>query len=306
MATAASDKPAQADAPKPRRVFWRRIPTPIVVTLLGIALSAWLLPAITRQWDDRQKAHELQAAIITDMASATSGMLTRGEERHARELAEGLGRRQRAAANQGVRSIEWSQASLQLEARLHAYFPRRIVEAWQLYSYFVTWFDSTTRVPGRADTYYIVATHLEEDPHRLDDHTRKEVANLTTLAQMVDNDRTTWDDPYDSLSTKDLYPGDHRERKLREFVKRFGPQLPHAVRLATRNGKPLFRNGRPRLIYVPRPASLRAKLAVRQWRLSVLEEHLSALETSIANQVLAADPRGYSTTAGDLFRDLIP
>jgi hypothetical protein len=275
-----------------------------VVTFIGLVLSAWLLPAFTRQWDDRQKAHELQVAIVTDMASATARMLTRGEERNKRQLAKGLGRSQRAAANQGVRSSEWSQASLQLEARLHAYFPRRIVEAWQLYSYFVTWFDSTTQVPGRADTYYSVATDLEGDPHRLDDHTTREVADLTTLAQMVDNYRTNSDQSYISLSN--LHPGDPRERELREYVKLHDAQKLYTSKPVISNGRPLFRHGKPRRKLVPIPVSLKTRLEVRQWRLSVLEEHLSALEISIADQVLAAHPKGYSTTTADLLRDLIP
>jgi hypothetical protein len=49
-----------------------------------------------------------------------------------------------------------------------------------------------------------------------------------------------------------------------------------------------------------------ANLAAQEGRLSVFEAHLSALETAIADQVLATDPKGYSTTTGDLLRDLIP
>src|SRR5215213_208236 len=58
-----------------KRPLLRRIPTSLIVTLLGIALTAWLLPAITRQWDDRQKAHELKATLAADLASATARSL---------------------------------------------------------------------------------------------------------------------------------------------------------------------------------------------------------------------------------------
>jgi hypothetical protein len=44
-----------AAAEKKRRLL-RRVPTPLIVTLLGIGLSAWLLPAITRQWDSAEGA----------------------------------------------------------------------------------------------------------------------------------------------------------------------------------------------------------------------------------------------------------
>jgi hypothetical protein len=269
MATAGSDKSAEAEKPEtPAHGRWRRrIPTPVVVTLIGIALSAWLLPAITRQWDDRQKAHDLQAAIVTDMASATARMLTRGELRNQHQRDKGLDRRQRIKVNRGVRSIEWSQASLQLEARLHAYFPDETVQAWQLYSYFVTYFDPTTYSSGREPVYEKAA----EDVHPRDGPIRKQMRNLRILVSMVDPQRSDNDRVYQTLPDEEDLPG---FRHLRNEVNTTGPRSP--------------------------------KLAVRAWKLSYLEKYLSALETAIADQVLATHPRGYSTTTGDLFRDLIP
>src|SRR6266513_667328 len=66
-------------AGKKKRLF-NRIPTSLLVTLIGIALTAWLLPAFTRQWDDRQKAHELKAALASQVAVATAKSLTRSRE----------------------------------------------------------------------------------------------------------------------------------------------------------------------------------------------------------------------------------
>jgi hypothetical protein len=82
MAAAESNGPAHAqeEGAAHRRGLWRRIPTPVIVTLIGLALSAWLLPAITRQWDDRQKAHELKSAIVAEMAAATAPALIGGED----------------------------------------------------------------------------------------------------------------------------------------------------------------------------------------------------------------------------------
>src|SRR5436305_1490816 len=66
-------------AEKKRRLL-RRIPTSVVLTMLGIALRAWLLPAISRQWVDRQKARDLDPACRRwpsprkrDDAKTTSG-----------------------------------------------------------------------------------------------------------------------------------------------------------------------------------------------------------------------------------------
>jgi hypothetical protein len=50
-------EPPEADdnGPSAKKASRRKVPTSLVVTLLGIALTAWLLPAVTRQWDDRQR-----------------------------------------------------------------------------------------------------------------------------------------------------------------------------------------------------------------------------------------------------------
>jgi hypothetical protein len=127
--------PDAGPAAEKKRPLLRRIPTPLIVTLLGIALTAWLLPAFTRQWDDRQKAHELKTAMVADMASASAHALTGGD-------AIWAGRN----VNKEAVADAWSVANLQLDARLHAYFNPRIVTAWQLYAWFVDRFDNGYRV----------------------------------------------------------------------------------------------------------------------------------------------------------------
>ena len=68
--SATAEVPAERAAPR----RWK-VPTSIVVTFLGIALTAWLLPAFTRQWEDRQKARELQAGIADNIALATAELV---------------------------------------------------------------------------------------------------------------------------------------------------------------------------------------------------------------------------------------
>src|SRR3954447_9135903 len=70
--------PPRAEA-EPAKAPRRRVPTAVLVSILGIALSAWLLPAVTRQWDDRQKERELKAQIIAQMASSTAKAVVAGE-----------------------------------------------------------------------------------------------------------------------------------------------------------------------------------------------------------------------------------
>src|SRR5438874_375987 len=74
------DAPAAGAAAEKKRRLLRRVPTSLLVTLLGIALTAWLLPAFTRQWDDRQKSHELAASLIGESAAANADVLTAGQD----------------------------------------------------------------------------------------------------------------------------------------------------------------------------------------------------------------------------------
>jgi hypothetical protein len=139
MATTASEKPAAAEEGTPaERRFWRRIPTPIIVTLLGIVLSAWLLPAITRQWEDRQKAHDLEAALVARMTADTARILERARTNLYREsvpflrlgedgsveASRSLAKRTDALPSERPPiEMEWSVASLRTESQLMAYWP---------------------------------------------------------------------------------------------------------------------------------------------------------------------------------------
>ena len=69
-ATVRGELEAPAEATRSRR--WLRVPKAVLITVLGLALSAWLIPAMTRQWDDRQREHELKAGVVADMASSTA------------------------------------------------------------------------------------------------------------------------------------------------------------------------------------------------------------------------------------------
>ena len=123
----------RAEPPPKRR--WK-VPTSIVVTFLGIALSAWLLPAFTRQWEDRQKARELQAAVADSIAVATAQLVATldgvlgardplSERLSVSEVDPRKGDRLLAGAED-----EWRVASLRIEARLRTYFGRSLVSEW--------------------------------------------------------------------------------------------------------------------------------------------------------------------------------
>ena len=131
---AAPEAPAKATEEieaKPLR--WPRVPTPIVVAFLGLVLGSWLIPAFTRQWDDRQKAGELKASIVAEIASATGRALL---DAHEASIAP-----PGAASSGGAippAGKDWSVANLQIRARLQAYFGPRAVDHWALVSQYVT------------------------------------------------------------------------------------------------------------------------------------------------------------------------
>jgi hypothetical protein len=120
----------QAEA-KPFR--WPRVPTPIVVAFLGVVLGSWLIPAFTRQWDDRQKAGELKASIVAEIASATGRALLDAHEASIAPSGAPL-----SPGSIPTAGKDWSVANLEIRARLQAYFGPRAVDHWALVSQYVT------------------------------------------------------------------------------------------------------------------------------------------------------------------------
>jgi hypothetical protein len=96
-----------------------RVPTPIVVTFLGALLTVWLAPAFTRQWDDRQGARDLKAALAEDMVSSAARTIREGAP-----LAEGDGRYDAILDR-------WLEAGLKVQVRQKAFFDTPVVTRWK-------------------------------------------------------------------------------------------------------------------------------------------------------------------------------
>lgn len=90
-----------------------RVPSSVFLTLLVALLSVWVAPAFARQWDERQKARELQAVLAQEVAVATTAAI--GDGLAALGGAESLD--PMAAAK------EWDTARARLEAELRVYYP---------------------------------------------------------------------------------------------------------------------------------------------------------------------------------------
>lgn len=116
--TAASEETvAQEEAPrgKRRRV---RVPTSVLVTVLVAALSVWVAPAFTRQWEDRKQARQLQAQVAEEIALATARLVNRGD-------AAGV-------SSKEWRGIldDWELSHTRIEARLRVYFSPELRSLW--------------------------------------------------------------------------------------------------------------------------------------------------------------------------------
>ncbi len=112
---------------------WPRMPMPVVIAVLGLVLGSWLIPAFTRQWDDRQKAAELKALVVADIASATGKALLA-----AQEASTSPGGTSSVRGTVPAAGKEWAVANLEIRARLRAYFGDAAVEHWTLVSQYVT------------------------------------------------------------------------------------------------------------------------------------------------------------------------
>jgi hypothetical protein len=141
---------AEPQAEPRKRPWWRlKIPTAVVVTLVGIALTAWLFPAFTQQWDDRQKVRELKASFADEIATATATALSSGKEASRRSSGLQSRRSQLAPIN-----AAWDVARLRIEMKLRAYYPRTITEQWskfgdEVWAYLEICFLSGPSYPGQ-------------------------------------------------------------------------------------------------------------------------------------------------------------
>ena len=169
------DDPSEAaDPPAKRSWRWLNIPKAALVTVLGLALSAWLLPALTRQWDDRRREHEFKAAIVADIASSTARSLVGGEAIWSASNPR-LTKEERARIGD-----QWALSALKTEAQLRSYFPSSVAASWEVYSWVVDRFIAANHVS--------VAEGLGDAVHsqaRLDARVSDAAAQLLVAAEIL-------------------------------------------------------------------------------------------------------------------------
>jgi hypothetical protein len=202
------EEPSEAEGPAapPRSRRWFSVPKALLATVLGLALSAWVIPAMTRQWDDRQKEHELKAAVVADMASATAHAMVSGETIWS-------GQHVTEQAGEKVRS-QWALSSLELEARLRTYFPAPVVAAWEIYSWAVDRFIRARNVSATAALQDAVGSGTRLDPRVSD-----AAAHLLVLGDnTIGNAPTLRADPHSETPITD-------KRNLRKLRAMLSPDI---------------------------------------------------------------------------------
>jgi hypothetical protein len=120
----AEERPARKTQPRQKRRW--KVPTTVLVTLLVALLSVAVGPAVTRQWDDRQKARQLQVELIELVWSTTADI--QGELRS-------LGYSSRRDPWPVRDSIfdEWEISRQAVETKLRVYYGEEGVRAWRSY-----------------------------------------------------------------------------------------------------------------------------------------------------------------------------
>lgn len=115
---AASEATAAREKTPVRERRWLRVPASLVVTILLAIVSVWIAPALTRQWEDRQKERELKAEIIDEVTTRTAQII--GKTDAATETGESM---------RGFQT-EWNVFRSRTEAKLLTYFPRDVAKQW--------------------------------------------------------------------------------------------------------------------------------------------------------------------------------
>ena len=211
-AEAAAGEPAESarESAPPKvvrpRLWW--LPKPILLTLFGAAISAWLVPAFTRQWQDRQKEREIKVALVADIGDSTSDALVTSQYLANRAFPGGNGQ-----SEYNRFTLGWARRSAQIEAKLRAYFPdNSLVDDWRDYSVVLqNDFYLLTGGSGKAAAVQTVREYLESVPEGSEPIAGVKWKRLRSLNF---NDQRAVDDYV--LVTEQLLDG--KERLIREIL----------------------------------------------------------------------------------------
>ena len=181
----ATDGPVKGARPGVRRfgVQWPSwLPKTVLLTVALTLLTAWFFPALSRQFQDRQKARELKASLVSKIGKDTSETLITSSFLTYNRFPSSS-KPSQLGWNQDVFNrldLQWRTSSAEVEAQLRAYFPNRVAARWRAYSNLV-W-----------GTYRLITDNLSARPstvRRLGEEVGVKQADLDVLkVPWVDQD----------------------------------------------------------------------------------------------------------------------
>ena len=106
---------------------------PLVVTVVAALLGSFLIPYLTRSWQDHQKALEIKTDLVGQMSESVGDAVATGRFIAADLVAPGSEQRE---WNDGYRS--WTTASASIGAGLRAYVGSEVGSDWRSFADTVT------------------------------------------------------------------------------------------------------------------------------------------------------------------------
>ena len=259
-----------------RRIRSLRLPTGLVVALVGTVVSAWFIPALTRQWQDQQRARDLKAAIVTRIGRDTTEALVVSSF-IANGRFEPVRRPHRAfrIPMEVFHELDlgWDRNRREIEAQLEAYFPdTQIVTSWREYSQLVR------------DTYWLITERVfrrDWTVNTLQEVIPRKHCNIESLRKPF----------YKPPASDDGKTARSSAAGARRSAERPRPGPTSETTPARR------RTGRPcRKEQLKNPRS----------KYFFVASELLKAKSNVTDDILRADPEGLSTDASDFFQDLLP
>jgi hypothetical protein len=129
----ATRQPRAASVVSRRHELAQWLANPLVVTVVAAFLGSFLIPQITRNWQDHQKALEIKTGLVGQMSESVSDAVATGRFIAADLIAPGS---QQQEWNDGYR--EWTTASASIGAALRAYVGSEVGSDWRSFELVVT------------------------------------------------------------------------------------------------------------------------------------------------------------------------
>lgn len=131
---------------------------PMIILLVGAALTGLIIPLITRRWQDRQKALELKTELVSELSQAIMEIVL--SVQFVQMQSQYMDQEKLDQAY-----LAWETRSAVIGTKLQAYFPETTIPAeWTRFSEVVTNFYALLGMPEEkratffADTARLLAT----------------------------------------------------------------------------------------------------------------------------------------------------